>query len=183
LAIKRELGDQRGIAVVLNNLGLMAYYRNDYSTARSLHEQTLVIRRELGDRWGIAVTLNNLGVVACEQGDYPSSRTLLTESLVMRRDLADRVGVAEALEGLAGLAFALGRAGPGARLCGQAARLREEIGSPLPPWDRFLFDRQIASARASLGNDVAFDLAWQEGHAMTLELAIEYALHQQSADG
>ena len=101
----------------------------------------------------------------------------------MRRDLADRLGMAESLEALAGLAFALGRPGPGACLCGHAARLREEIGSPLPPWERLRYDRRIASARAFIGNDVAFDLAWQEGRAMTLEQAIEYALQEQSADG
>ncbi len=183
MAIERELGDQRAIAIVLNNLGMVAaYHRNDYSAARLLHEEALVIRRELGDRWGIAGSLTNLGTVAYEQGDYPSSRALLTESLAMRRDLADRLGIAESLEALAGLAFAAGRPVPGARLCGQAARLRKEIGSPHPPWECSRYDRQIASGRAAIGNDVAFDLAWQEGHAMTLEQAIEYALQDCSSD-
>ncbi len=179
LAIERELGDQRAIAIVLNNLGMVAaYHRKDYSAARLLHEEALVIRRELGDRWGIAGSLTNLGTVAYEQGDYPSSRALLTESLAMRRDLADGLDIAESLEALAGLAFTAGRPVSGARLCGQAARLRKEIGSPLPPWERSRYDRQIASGRAALGNDVAFDLAWQEGHAMTLEQMIELALER-----
>jgi predicted ATPase/DNA-binding winged helix-turn-helix (wHTH) protein len=183
LGIERELGDQRAIAVLLNNLGMVAaYYRNDYSAARLLHEEALVIRRELGDRWGIAGSLTNLGTVAYELGDHLSSRALLTESLAMRRDLAHRLGIAESLEALAGLEFAAGRPGAGARICGQAARLRKEIGSPLPPWERSRYDRQIASGRAAIGNDVAFDLAWQEGHAMTLEQAIEYALQEQRAD-
>ena len=127
--------------------------------------------------------MTNLGTVAYEQGDYPSSRALLTESLAIRRELADRLGIAESLEALAGLAFASGRPGPGVRLCGQAARLRKEIGSPLSPWERSRYDREIASGRAAIGNDSAFDLAWQEGHVMTLEQAIEYALQGQSADG
>ena len=101
----------------------------------------------------------------------------------MHRDLADRRGMAECLEALAAIAFTSGRSEPGARLCGHAAGLRDEIGSPLPPWERLRYDRRIASARASFGNDTAFDLAWQEGHAMTLEQAIEYALQEQSADG
>jgi non-specific serine/threonine protein kinase len=183
LAIERELGDQRSIGVALNNLGMVADHRHDYSAARSLHEQALAIRRELGDRGGIAGSLTNLGTVAFEQGDYPSSRALLTESLAMRRDLVDRRGMAESLEALAGLAFASGRPEPGARLCGHAARLRDQIGSALPPWERLGHERRIASARASIGNDVAFDLAWQAGHAMTLEQAIEYALQERSADG
>jgi len=183
LAIERELGDQRGTAVVLHCLAGVAYYRNDYAAARLLLDQALVVRRELGDRWGIASTLNNLGMVAHEEGDYPSSRALLTESLAMRRDLFDRSGMAESLEALASLAFTLGRTEQGARLCGHAARLRDEIGSADLPSERARYDRRIASARASLGNDAAFDVAWQEGHAMTLEQAIEYALQEQRADG
>jgi non-specific serine/threonine protein kinase len=183
LAIERELGDQRGTAVVLHCLAGVAYYRNDYAAARLLLDQALVIRRELGDRWGIASTLTNLGMVAHEEGNYPSSRALLTESLAMRRDLFDRSGMAESLEALAGLAFASGLPEPGARLCGHAARLRDEIGSADMPSERARYDRRIASARASFGNDAAFDLAWQEGRAMTLEQAIEYALQEQSADG
>jgi len=184
LAIERELGDRRGIAIALNNLGKVALNcSKDYSAARLLHDQALVIRRELGDRLGIAWTLCQLGIAAYEQGDYPSSRALLTESLEMRRDLDDRQGMAEFLEAFAALAFASGRPEPGARLCGHAARLRDEIGSPLPLWERLGYDRRIASARASFGNDAAFDLAWQEGHAMTLEQALEYALQEHGADG
>jgi hypothetical protein len=44
------------------------------------------------------------------------------------------------------------------------------------------FERRIATARASFGNDAAFDAAWQEGHAMTMEQAVEYALQAHSAD-
>jgi predicted ATPase/Tfp pilus assembly protein PilF len=184
LAIERELGDQRAIAIVLNNLGMVAaYYRHDYSAARPLHEEALAIRRQLGDRWGIANSLSNLGTAAFEQGEFSSSRALLTEALAIRRDLADRLGMAESLEAFADLAFVSGRPEPGARLCGRAARLRDEIGSPFPPWERLGHDRRIASARASLGNDAAFDLAWREGQAMTLEQALEYALQEQSAEG
>ena len=73
-------------------------------------------------------------------------------------------------------AVATGRAEAGARLCGQAERQREEIGSPFPLWERARYDRQIAAGRASLGDDVVFDQALQEGRSMTLEEAIEGAL-------
>jgi non-specific serine/threonine protein kinase len=177
LAIERELGDQRAIAIVLNNLGMVAaYYRSDQAAARRLHEEALVIRRELGDRWGIATSLANLGHSAFEQGDYASARALTTESLAMQRELADRLGIAGSLEALACLAFAMGRPEAGARLCGHAARLREEIGAPFPAWERLRYDRQVASGRALLGNDAVFDHAWQQGRSMTLEQVIEGAL-------
>jgi tetratricopeptide (TPR) repeat protein len=183
LAIERELGDQRAIAIVLNNLGMVAeYYRGDCPAARRLHEEALAIRRELGDRWGIASSLLNLGTTAFDQQDYVSARAQLKESLSIHRELADRLGIVGSLEALAALEFVTGRVEAGARLCGHAERVREEIGAACPAWERLRYDRQVAAGRAALGNDVAFDAAWQEGRAMTLEQAIEYALQEQSVD-
>jgi tetratricopeptide (TPR) repeat protein len=177
LVINRELGNHRGIAVTLGSLAMLASnYDKDYSTARSLHNQALAIHRELGDRWGIAWTLCELGIVAFEQSDYPASRTLLAESLEIWRELADRFRIATSLEAVAGFAFATGRPAQGACLCGQAARLRNELGTPLPPSERVAYDRRILSARASLGNEVEFNSAWQGGREMAQEQAIEYAL-------
>jgi non-specific serine/threonine protein kinase len=183
LAIERELGDQRGTAVAFNNLGqIAADLRKDYPAARSLQNQALAIQRELGDRWGIAWTLGVLASVACEQGDYPSATALLSESLAIRRDMADTPGIASSLEGFANLAFALGRLGPGARMAGQATRLRDECHLPRLESGVLDFEQRIATARAAFGNDATFDRAWQEGQAMTMEQAIEYALQEHSVD-
>ena len=65
-----------------------------------------------------------------------------------------------------------------ARLWGYAEQLREEIGSPLPSNERPRYERQVSAARAAMGNDAAFDHAWQEGRAMTLEQAMEIALQE-----
>nr|MDQ6923461.1 hypothetical protein [Pseudomonadota bacterium] len=64
------------------------------------------------------------------------------------------------------------------RIWGAVERLRTESGSPLPPKDRPVYDRRVAAARAALGDDAAFDRAWQEGRALTLEQAIELALEE-----
>jgi non-specific serine/threonine protein kinase len=181
LAIRRELGDRRGIAFSLGNLGNVAFNEARHPAARALFEETLAIFRELGDRRCIALSLNNLGTVAFDQGDYPAARALCEESLVLRRELSDRRGIAESLEELAYCAFALVSPGRAARILGAAERLREEIASPLAPTDRPQYDRQVAAARAAIGDDAAFDFAWQEGRAMTLDQAVEYALKWRDA--
>ena len=66
---------------------------------------------------------------------------------------------------------ALGDPVRAARIWGAEERLREEIGLPLPSHERPEADQQIRDARAALGDDTAFDRAWQEGRAMTLEQA------------
>ena len=105
LAIRRELGDRRGMAVSLNNLGTVACDQGDYATARTLFEENLTIFRELKDRQGIANSLDNLGAVASEQGDYEAARTLHEESLNLFRELGDRGGIAMSLMGLGRVSY------------------------------------------------------------------------------
>jgi hypothetical protein len=97
--------------------------------------------------------------------------------------LGDRRGIAFSLGGLAAVVAALGSSLRAARIWGAEARLREEIGSPLPPNDRSDYDRRVAAARAALGDHAAFDHAWQEGRALTLEQAIELALEESVQRG
>ena len=71
---------------------------------------------------------------------------------------------------------ALGGSARAVRIWGAAERLREEIGSPLLERPRHV--RRVAAARAALGDDAAFDRAWKEGSALTLEQAIDLALEK-----
>jgi hypothetical protein len=70
-----------------------------------------------------------------------------------------------------------------ARIWGAAERLREEIGSPLHSQDQRDHDGSVAAARAALGDDTAFDRAWQEGRTLTLEQAIGLALDKSIVQG
>jgi non-specific serine/threonine protein kinase len=175
LAIRRELGDRWGVAAGLGNLGIVAHDLGDYAAARALHDGSLAIWRELGDTRCIAMSLSNLGDAASEQGDHLVATLVQEEALVIRRKLGDRWGVAISLEALAPVGVACGRADKSARLWGAAERLREEIGTPLPPNERVRYEQKVAAARAALG-DAAFERAWQEGRAMTMEEAVDYTL-------
>ena len=75
-------------------------------------------------------------------------------------------------------AFASDRSGRAARTFGAAERLREVLGSPRSPTDIPRYERQVAAARAALGDDAEFDRAWQEGRTMDLEEAVRYALDE-----
>ena len=73
---------------------------------------------------------------------------------------------------------ALGNSLRAARIWGAAERLREEIGSPLPPNDGPATTGAWPRPARRLGDDAAFDRAWQEGRALTLEQAIELTLEE-----
>jgi hypothetical protein len=51
----------------------------------------------------------------------------------------------------------------------------------LPPKDRPAYDRRVAAARTREDN-AAFDRAWQQGRALTLEQAMELALKQTAEE-
>jgi len=122
--------------------------------------------------------------LAHKQGDYAAAGALRREGLVIQRELGDRRGIAYSLEGLAeAVVAARGSSRRAARILGAAERLREEIGTPLPPIDLPQYEQRVASARAALGDNAAFDRAWQEGRALTLEEAIELALKEPAERG
>jgi predicted ATPase/class 3 adenylate cyclase/Tfp pilus assembly protein PilF len=175
LALSREIGDKRGIADSLDNLGIVAQSQGDYKAARSMHEESLVLRREIGDRWGISLSLNNLGVVAMEPGDYPAARALFEESLAMRRNLGDKKGAAQCLAGLGRVAIGGGQVERGTKLLGATEWLLQGIGAVLDRVDRERYEWSVQQARSLLGEE-AFEKAWQDGRAMSMEQAVEYAL-------
>jgi predicted ATPase/class 3 adenylate cyclase len=181
LAIARELGDREGIARVLGNLGNVAKHQGDLTSARALHEESLAIKRELGYRQRIASSLNSLADLSIDEGDFASALALYREALVIGRELGERLRIAFSLEGLAAVVAALGSSLRAACIWGAADRLRAEAGSPLPPKDRPAYDRRVAAARTREDN-AAFDRAWQQGRALTLEQAMELALKQTAEE-
>ena len=104
LDLRRALGDQRGVALSLHNLGSAAHYAGDIERAVALFEQSLAIERELGDQRTVALTLNGLGVIARNLGDLGQARTLYEESLSILRGLEDNWGIGLLLNNLARVA-------------------------------------------------------------------------------
>ncbi len=173
LVIQRQLGDKRGVAISLTDLGLLAWELGDYDDAVGLYEEALAIRRELGDKRGVATLLYDLGQVALRQRDDLRATSLFSESLVMRHAAGNRAGVARSLEGLAHAA----RRDPqrAARLFGAAAALQETVGEIRSRSEEIEYERAMNKVRNGLGEET-LGAAWNEGRAMTLTQAVEYAL-------
>ncbi len=175
LAICLEQRNSRGVAAMLANLGLVFKAQGDYPAARRSYERSLGAHREANDRRGVATVLVNLVGLAAAERDYATARSHLAECLATLQRGGYRYPAAFALEGAAWLAVEQDRPHAAARLIGAAAALREASGSPLPPRERHEYDRMGARTRAVLG-EAGFAAAWAEGHAMSLEQALAYAL-------
>jgi predicted ATPase/DNA-binding CsgD family transcriptional regulator len=105
LALYRELGDQRGIALSLYHLGNVAWVRSDTAKARSLLEEALALFKEVDDREYAAYALFSLGLLASSQGEYARACALYEESLALFREIEHKRGIAHTLSQLAQTLF------------------------------------------------------------------------------
>jgi tetratricopeptide (TPR) repeat protein len=113
LALRRELGDPRGVAWSLNGLGRVAQRQGDFQAAQQYHEESLTIRRELGDQRGIADCLEELAQAAGGQGQPERAVRLFGAAHALRHALGAPLSPPEQPrqeEQLAALRTALGDA-------------------------------------------------------------------------
>jgi predicted ATPase/transcriptional regulator with XRE-family HTH domain len=162
-------------SAALVSLGTIAHAEQNDDRAQALLVRSLASFRHLGDMAFTAWCLSVLGRVATAQGDIRSAVTCFTEAISLFRTLGQRDGLVSVLEGWAGLAVATEDAWRAARLFGAADAVRTEIHRPLAPCDRPEYERAVAGAHLQI-DAKTYATAWAEGHTMTLDQAIQYAL-------
>jgi predicted ATPase/class 3 adenylate cyclase len=178
LAIRRELGDQHGIAGSLNNLGLVARYQGAYADARRLFEEAIDINRALGNPRGEAVNLNNLGNVLHDQGEYTVARVLQERSLILFRESGDEWGIAMSLCDLGNVVGELGDHAAAHALYDESLVKRRDVGDrrgmtmSLTGLGRLAYSRgDYAASRAQFNESLAIsrDLGDRWGIVHVLE--------------
>jgi DNA-binding CsgD family transcriptional regulator len=162
----------------VNGLGLSYLLQRDIGRAAPLFEESAALSQESGDRTLLPLPLNDLGWVALLRDDHKRAEALHKESLALSKDLGGSHRAFVFLEGLACDAGAKGETERAAKLFGAAQALREATGFPLEPAMRELAEPFLVGARSQLEGG-AWSAAWEEGRAMSMETAIEYALSEE----
>lgn len=104
VALRRQLGDRRGLAEALTYQGAVDKPRGHYAEARQSLEEAVGLWRELNERWGLAMALFDLGELTSVEGDYAQAQTLQEESLLLFRAVDDQERTAQTLNGLGEIA-------------------------------------------------------------------------------
>jgi predicted ATPase/class 3 adenylate cyclase len=193
LAISVEIRYVTHAALSLLDLGRMALLEGEIDRARALLQESLNVMRELPpeDRAEEARVLRFLGHLAKREGDQDSAAELYSQSLSVRQEgyklWDEKLVVANTLASLAGLGKAevaessSQTSKRAARLFGAAQALIEGSIQPLDYDEQIEFERNLTVARARL-DEAAWQKAWAEGRAMTIEQAIAYALSDPDSD-
>jgi tetratricopeptide (TPR) repeat protein len=163
LALRRELGDLRGIASSLNNLGVIARDRGDAEQTTRLCQEGLGLFLAAGDGHGAAIARISLGMAASQRNDYDRARDHYEESLRFFRQSGDTWHTACMLTYLARLSVRQGDVASARRDGEEGLALYRSTGDP---WGislalRIVIEAGVERAVSWLLEDLAgVALAW-----------------------
>lgn len=176
LAMRRTLNDKLSIAASLNHIALVKLLMGKRSEAQPLLEESLAYAREIGDKAGIAEALFLLGELARQAKSIPRAHAFWMESLALSQAAGDRASLASLFEAFAGSLQLQARSEIAAQLLGFADALRSEISTPLRPSAQPRYNEILEAVCATLGQE-SFEHAWNAGRSLTIEQALEQAVH------
>jgi non-specific serine/threonine protein kinase len=166
---------------VFANLSSAAIASGEYGRAATYLAEGLERARRFEDIAAITLHLELAAKLALRMDDTRRARDLLAESLTIhQRHAPERRYATQCLETCAWLAAVEGQPERAARLLGAVRRARQTMGVPVPPNIQAEYDRHLPQARTHI-DATAWDRAWSEGEALTLEEAIVSALQDEPA--
>jgi predicted ATPase/DNA-binding SARP family transcriptional activator len=178
LSIHRRTGDRLFQGTNLFELAAVARAGDNGgagSDSRRILEESLALCRESGNLSIEASCLHVLGGWALHHGDIERAVSLHRSALEIRRGLGTKREIAFSLSSFGWICAVRGMPEDAARMWGSESALREEIRAPAPDQETRDFALRHASAREACGPE-KFGAAWNEGRAMTIIEAMEYAL-------
>ncbi len=146
LELRRELGDERGIAESLFHVGLLhQVVRGDHETSRPLFEESYERASALGDDILASYALRHVAFCDEEAGDLDAAERRHSETLELRRRVGWIPGEAAQLLAVAGVRAQRGRRDEALEMTQQACDLLRVVGG-----DRVLVfaEAQLAELRS-----------------------------------
>ena len=158
--------------------------RGEHEYAMDLTEESMSLAQALNSRPLIADAQMLGASVALRVGNFEQCKEQLKECLIYYRQAGNRASIPVCLLMSAELTLAsivaqeasrLAALERAARLLGAVSILQDVTGAAMLHADRDNLEAVLASVKAQL-SEVAFRIASDEGRAMTIEQAIDYAL-------
>ena len=173
LKLYQELGDQEGIAWVLNFMGIHSTEQEDFAKAKRFLNESLVLRRTLGDPWGIAQTMQNFASISLGERDYTRAKEYSEETIAWFQLAGNQRGVARTLGDLADIAHMEGDLNQAILLLSQSLSPLLQFGDK---WSIVPILETLAVLESEQGNYVR--AARLFGATETLRQSIAMELHQ-----
>lgn len=125
--IKEQLGDKRGMAGSLINMGNIYNTQGYYPKALQYYQRGIKICEEIGEERFKANALNNIGLIYKKQGEYVQALEYFTQSLQIWEQLDNKKGMAMLLINLGSISSEKGDLTQALSYCQRGLRIAEEI--------------------------------------------------------
>jgi predicted ATPase len=159
----------------LRGLGMVARSRGEYGRAAEYFQQS-IDRAHVSGGYTVARSLSHLGRALFMKGDVPQARRSFCEALqVMQTERIAGHSYADCLDWVAALVDADGRPRDAAVLFGAADAQWQASGAIRYAPDRTAYAADLARVQSRLNED-EFAMGWREGHGLSREHAVAYAL-------
>jgi adenylate cyclase len=90
LKIFQEIGNKKGSAGIINNIGNIYNYQGDYPKSLDYFQRSLKIFQELGNKSGSALAIGNIGNIYNAQGDNTRALDYFQRSLKIVEEFGDK---------------------------------------------------------------------------------------------
>jgi tetratricopeptide (TPR) repeat protein len=146
LAAFNQIGDRRGAAATLNNLGNLFVEMGNLTEARASFEQALAITQEISYRGGEPYAIAGLGNVLLASGDLAGATKQYEQAIAISKENKDDQYVAEIENSVALIALVEGRFSDGEALARQNVPIFEKANSGSDnSWAHALLARSLLS--------------------------------------
>ncbi len=184
--IYEELGDLRGLGVVLSNLGIHAYYEGRWNDSMKFYRESRRVKERAGHVVGAVIQVNNEAEILSDQGRVDEAIPLFQEMLRVSRASGWAFGEGAAMSNLARADARAGRFEEAHALFDDALGVFEELSA----------ERFKVEAKARRAECLVFEGRYKEalevatecrdaaarspvgGVEALIERSIGYALHQ-----
>jgi ATP/maltotriose-dependent transcriptional regulator MalT len=126
-ALREQIGDRRGVASSIQNVGLVAEQRGDLARASDLYAESRVIFEEFDDWRGVAASLNNIGNIASALGEFARATELAEQAREMYRRLGNTEGLAASVGNIGRAAAYMGDLGLAEQLVSESLSIFQQL--------------------------------------------------------
>jgi len=176
-AIFRELSDRGCLLLALAALARQLHHLGELPHAADVIREARMFLNEVGQEMIATGVFDVYGRVALAQGDLEQARKQFADGLRFQQNIKDAHFVPSLLEGMACVMIATAEYPDAVKLLGAASALREEKGLPLMQIERAEYDQAFAALKSKV-DDASLQNLWNEGFAMSIEEAAQFALEK-----
>jgi len=150
---------------------------NDLDGALKYMDNAIAIMTERNDKYGLTFMQSSFAHTLREHGEFDKALIYYHRTIRLWQDWGHRAAVAHQLECFALIAIAQNQSARAIKLFSAAEALREISNSVRTPDEQREFVEAKSGLQSRMDED-QFNNLWIDGHSITMEQAIEFALEE-----